>query len=237
VIPRVIFRETDVWSMISAALAETRKHNGRKFHVFANSGKLNLVEKKDGIVRWMLEDGVNILTASRSQSIEDLRTSVKVIGGDDEDKPITATEKDAALATKYGTMQHAERADSKLNKSQLSQLAKQRLKELGKVTEEVSVEALGVTEVIAGSAVYAFESMTEIVGGYYVTADTHTFENGVHRMSVTLSRTDDLPSTGIEDAFEAVKAAKKKKKKKAKKVKAPTAISQLLDQIKHANGG
>lgn len=226
VIPRMIMRETDLWSMIVTALNETRKQNGRKFRVYAAGGKLYLSEKKDTVVRWMLEDGVNILTAERSQSIDDLRTSVKIIGGDDEDKPISVTEKNSTLAVKYGTMQHVERADSKLNKSQIQQLAKQRLKELGQVAEEVTVEALGNFEVISGVAVYAFESMTGIAGGYYVTADTHTFEDGVHRMDVTLSRTDDLPDLGYSEAFEEIKTAKKKTKEKTM-----SAIDQLIAQI------
>ncbi|MCD9024310.1 hypothetical protein K7P76_21065 [Cohnella sp. NL03-T5] len=232
VIPRAIFREADIWAMITAALTETRKQNGRKFRVWTESGRLNLTEKKGTVVRWMLEDGVNILSANRSQSIEDMRTSVKVIGGDEDKKPLSAVMKDASLIAKYGTMQHVERADMKLNQSQIEQLAKQRLKDLGKVTEEVSVEALGLTEVISGVSVYAFESMTEIVGGYYVTADTHTFENGIHRMSVTLSRTDDLPKLGYEDAFEEVKAKKKKKKAKEK-----SATDTLIEQIQRVNGG
>ncbi|WP_433943602.1 XkdQ/YqbQ family protein [Paenibacillus sp. SN-8-1] len=221
VIPKLILRDMTLWDMAVTALTETRKQNGRKFFLYASEGKLNLREKKDGTVRWLLEDGVNIITANRSRSIEEMRTSVKVLGGDEEKKPLSASAKDVALTSKYGLMQHVERADSRLNQSQIQQLAKQRLKELGKVTEEVTVEALGNTNVIAGAAVYAFESMTELVGGFYVNADTHTFENGVHRMSVTLSKTDDLPKLEYEDpdAFEAAKKAKVAAKKKAKKTK------------------
>jgi len=233
VIPRAIFREAGVWAMISACLTETRKQNGRKFRVWASNGALNLTERKETVVRWMLEDGVNILNANRSQSIEETRTVVKVIGGDDE-KPISATEKDPAMIAKYGTMQHVERADMSLNKSQIAQLAKQRLADLAKIDEEVTVEALGITEVISGVAVYAFEGMTEIVGGYYVTADSHTFEDGAHRMEVTLSRTDDLPKLGYEDAFEEVKAAKKKAKKKEKE---ESVVDRLITDIQKANGG
>lgn len=232
VIPRVIFREADVWSMISAVLSETRKQNGRKFRIWTENGALNLTEKKETVVRWMLEDSVNILGANRSQSIEDTRTSVKVVGGDEEKNPISARLVDANLTKLYGTMQHVERADMSLNKSQIEQIAKQRIAEKGRVTEEVSVDALGLVDVIAGVSVYAFEGMTEIVGGYYVTADTHTFEDGVHRMSVTLSRTDDLPKLGYEDAFDEIKAAKKKKK-----AKELSATDRLIQQINAMNGG
>ncbi|MEC0370053.1 XkdQ/YqbQ family protein [Paenibacillus chibensis] len=244
VIPKMILRNMDLWDMIVTALTETRKQNGRKFFVYAREGKLFLREKKDEIVRWMIEDGVNIISANRSRSIEDMRTAVKVLGGDDEDKPITASARDAAMAAKYGLMQHLEQADSKLNKSQIEQLAKTRLKELAKVNEEVTVEALGITEVVAGSAVYAFESMTDLVGGFYVNADTHTFENGAHTMSVTLSKTDDLPKLDYEADSEKKEAAKKKKKNakmttKPKKTKkgGNDPVTQLINTIKKQNGG
>lgn len=231
VIPRMILRNMTIWDMIVTALTETRKQNGRKFSVYASNGKLNLREKKDAILRWMLEDGVNILSASRSQSIDETRTSVKVIGGDDEDKPITKTVKDTAAIAKYGLMQRLEQADTKLNAAQIGQLAATRLKELAKVTEEITVDALGVTEVQAGTAVYVFESMTDAVGGYYVSADSHTFEGGVHKMSVTLSRTDDLPALEYEESPEKKEAAKKAKKKTKKKHNETTAIDKLLADI------
>ncbi|CAM2950845.1 hypothetical protein PASE110613_09080 [Paenibacillus sediminis] len=234
VIPKMILRNMTLWDMIVTALTETRKQTGRKFYVYSREGKLYMREKKDEIVRWMIEDGVNILTASRSRSIDDMRTSVKVIGGDDENNPITALAKDTALANKYGLMQHLEQADLQLNKSQIDQLAKQRLKELGKITEDVSIEALGITDVVAGAAVYAFESMTDLVGGFYVNADRHSFQNGVHRMEITLSKTDDLPKIEYED--DTVKAAAKKAKKKAKKKASGAAssnnpVNQLIQQI------
>lgn len=199
VIPKMIFRGKTLWDMIVTALTETRKQNGRKFSVYSKGGKLYLRERKEDIVRWYLERGVNILSANRSLSIEDMRTTVKVEAGE-EKKRITATAKDATAAKKYGLMQQFETANSDAKKSQLDQLAKQRLKELSKVGEEVSVEAIGNVEVIAGTAVYAFESMTKLTGGFYVTADKHTFEDGAHRMDVTLSKTDDLPKIDYEEA-------------------------------------
>ncbi|WP_339273708.1 hypothetical protein MKY59_21295 [Paenibacillus sp. FSL W8-0426] len=212
VIPRMILRNKTLWDMMVTALTETRKQNGRKFIVYAANGKLGLREKKDATVRWMIEDGVNILDASRTRSIEELRTAVKVVGGESEEKQIVATEKNTALAERYGMMQHFESADSKLNASQLRQLAKTRLKELSTVQEDVSVTAIGLTDVIAGTAVYAFESMTDLVGGFYVNADTHTFSDGIHTMTLTLSKTDDLPKLEYEEEPEKKKAAKKSKK-------------------------
>ncbi|WP_404303588.1 hypothetical protein [Paenibacillus sp. DP01] len=244
VIPKLILRDMSLWDMITTALTETRKQNNRKFIVYSREGKLFLREKKDEIVRWMLEDGVNITSARRSQSIEEMRTAVKAQGGTDE-KPITSTAKDAALIKKYGMMQHVESADSDATASQIQQLAKAKLKELGKVGEDVSVDALGITQVVAGTAVYAFESMTDIVGGYYVNADTHTFTNGIHTMSLTLSKTDDLPKLEYEESEPKKEAAKKKKKKAKKKSSkannsgsgSPMKVLDVVSEMESIRGG
>lgn len=203
---KLILRDKPLWEMIVIALTETRKQNGRRFFVYADKGKLNVDERKGKVVEWLLEDGVNIVSSSYSQSIEDMKTQVKVLGGDQDKKPLVATLKNDALIAKYGIMQHLENADSELKQSQLQQLARQLLADLGKITDIASVEALGIVDVIAGSAVYVKESMTGIVGAYYVSTDTHVWENGVHKMSLSLSATDDLPKMEYDEP------AQKKKK-------------------------
>ncbi|MCM3784310.1 hypothetical protein M3231_15105 [Neobacillus mesonae] len=212
VIPRMILRSMTLWDMMVTALTETRKQNGRKFFVYSTGGKLYLKEKKDATVRWMLEDGVNILTANRTRSIEEMRTSVKVIGQDKESNELSASAKNADLIATYGLMQHMEQAEADSTKSQMEQLAKTRLSELGKVTEDALIEALGNTDITAGTAVYAFESMTDLIGGFYVNADSHTFADGYHRMQITISKTDDLPELDYEDNEEKKAAVKEAKK-------------------------
>lgn len=215
IIPKLILRDKSLWDMIVTALTETRNQNSRKFFVYSREGKLFLREKKDSIVRWMIEDGVNLLSASRSQSIEDMRTAVKAIGGTEE-KPVTFSTRDSSLIAKYGLMQHVENADTDATSSQIQQLAKTKLKEMGKVGETASLEALGNSEITSGSAVYVFESITDLVGGFYVNSDSHTFENGVHKMSLEISKTDDLPKMDYEAPTEKKSVKKAKTKIKSK---------------------
>lgn len=223
VISKLILRDRTLWDMMIIALTETRKQNGRRFFVYADNGKLNVVERKGKVVNWLLADGINILSASYSQSIEDMKTQVKVLGGDPDKNPLVATVKDDALIAKYGLMQHLENADRDLKASELQQLARQLLADLAKITDVANVEALGNVEVTAGTAVYVKETMTGIIGAYYVSTDTHTFENGTHRMSVKLSATDDLPKLDYEDT-----EAKKTKKSDGINLTAEQ-VSKLLD--------
>jgi len=198
VIPKLILRDKTLYDMMITALTETEKHTDRRFILYSWDGKLQLKERKEQVIQWVLENGVNILDANYSQSIEDLKTQVKVIGGDPEKNPLVVTVKNDALQKRFGIMQHLENVDKDATKSQINQLAKQLLTDLGTIADEASLECLGISNVISGKSVYVKESMTGIVGSYYVSSDSHVFENSNQTMSITLSATDDLPRLEYE---------------------------------------
>ena len=198
VIPKLILRDKTLYDMMITALTETEKHTGKRFILYSWDGSLQLRERKQQSVQWVLENGTNILNASYSQSIEDLKTQVKVVGGDVEKNPIVATVKNDALIKCYGVMQHLENADADATQSQINQLANQLLTDLGTIADEANLDCLGFADVISGTSIYVKEAMTGIVGSYYVSSDVHTLENGLHTMSVKLSATDDLPTLEYE---------------------------------------
>lgn len=198
-IPKLILRNKTLWDMMVTALTETRKQTGRRFFIFSQEGCLGLIERGEKIIEWVLENGVNITSATYSQNIEDMRTQVKVTGGNDENAISTLLADDDLIA-KFGIMQHVEDTDSDRTPSQVEELAHTLLHDLGKISDETSVEALGIDDVIAGTAVYVRESMTRIVGGFYVISDTHTYENGSHTMSLRISGDEGLPALDYEES-------------------------------------
>lgn len=197
-IPKIILRDKKLFEMFVIALTETRKKNGKKFIITCRGGKLQLNERKTQIVQWVLENGVNILDASYSRSIEDMATQVKVMGEDKNENEVIAVVKNDALIKLYGIMQHLENASTEVTQAQALALAKQLLKELGTVDDEASIEALGISDVVAGTAIQIRESMTGIIGGYYVSTDEHSFVGNLHTMSIKLSATDELPTIQYE---------------------------------------
>lgn len=209
VIPRLILRDHTLFDMVTTALTETRKQTGRRFWLTSRAGALNLVERGEKVVDWALENGTNILGASYSLSIENMRNQVRVIGGDEEKKPLSFTAKDDALIERFGLMQHFERADSDATMSEVEQKARQLLTQLATIEDEARIEAIGNVEITAGSAVYVRESMTQIVGGFYVITDTHTWQNGVHRMELTVSGDESLPQLEYEETVREKKAKTK----------------------------
>ncbi|MNW37335.1 phage late control protein GPD [compost metagenome] len=193
VIPKLVFRDKTLFEMMVMALTETQKQNGQRFFITSREGKLQLLARKEQKGKWVLENGVNLINASYSQSIEETRTQIKVVGGDAKKKELTASAKDGELIQRFGIMQHLEKPEQGMTKSQMDQRAKQLLKDLATIEDQAQIECLGIPDVVSGSCVYVKESITGILGGYYVSADEHKFENGSHTMSLTLSATDDIP--------------------------------------------
>lgn len=211
VIPKLILRDMTIWDMITTALTETRKQTGKRFLLSSSAGAINLSARGEKVADFILDDMSNLTDARYSQSIDDMRNQVKVTGGDEEKAPLSATTRDSALIDRFGIMQHLENADSDLNQSQIEQLAAKLLDDLGKINDEASVEVLGNVEVTSGTAVYVKDSLTNIVGAFYVITDSHTFSNGIHRMSLTISGDESLPKLEYEPPDNETKAATKKK--------------------------
>lgn len=235
VIPRLILRDKTLWEMMVTALSETKRQNGRRFWITASGGQLNVIERGEKVVDWVLENGVNITDASYGLNIEDLRNVVKVTANDEGDSkkaPISVTAQDSDLITQFGMMQHIDHMDSNATQSSADQMARETLSELSKIKDTATVEALGNVDVTAGAAVYVIESLTQIVGGFYVITDSHTWQNGVHKMSLSISGDESLPTMKYEDIYasttdnSAGDGGKTKKKKKAKKAHTTAGMSQ-----------
>ncbi|AZU61080.1 XkdQ/YqbQ family protein [Neobacillus mesonae] len=196
VIPKLIMRDKSLHDILLYALTLTKKQTGKRFFIWNRGGKFYLRAATENPSKYLIERGRNIISASYSETIEDTITQVKVIGGKKDQHVVKL--KNATLAKKYGVMQAVEQMDEKATKSQVEQRARTLLKERGVIDDQATVEVLGIDDVITGSAVYVKESMTGIVGGYYVTSDSHTYSNGVHTMTLELSKTYDLPKIEIE---------------------------------------
>ena len=195
VIPRLIMRGKTLYDVFITALTMTQKVTGKRFMLANVKGKLLLNEVRPA-KEWMrFEGGKNLIDASYTESIEDTRTQVEYTGGD-ENEPFKKTVK--KNADKYGIMQHTEH-NTDANQSALPALANALIAELSKPSTEVIIEVLGMPEIKSGKAVVAKDILTGVGGTYFVSADSHTFSSGrVHTMTLTLSKTLDLPALEYE---------------------------------------
>lgn len=179
---KLILREQLLWDMIVAILTETGKRTGKKYRAVMKQGKLNVEEVGKQKQRWVIAEGSNLINATYRESLEDMRNRVVIVGDKDQ---VLADVKNDSLIKQYGMLQEYRR-ESNIKPAEAQVIAKNLLAELGKLSQEWEIEALGIDNVEAGQMIEVLEPVTGIVGRYYVLSDDHRVSNGVHTMHLAL---------------------------------------------------
>lgn len=181
-LPKLILREEILWDMIVIALTEAGKRTGKKYRAVMKQGKLNVEEVGKQTQRWVIAEGQNLISASYRESLENMRNRVVIVGDQDQ---VLADLKNDTLIQQYGMLQEYRR-ESNIKTAEAQVIATNLLAELGRLSQEWEIEALGIDDVEAGQMIEVLEPTTGIVGQYYVLTDEHQVNNGVHTMRLAL---------------------------------------------------
>lgn len=177
-IEKLLIDSTSIYDTILKAYKKASKVTGKKYMVCMSGDKLDVIEKGYVISKTILTDASNITKASVTESATDLVNRVNII---DETGKRIGVVSDAASVSKYGTFS----ADYEKEKGVDSKKAARSL--FQGATQELTLEAVGDVGCISGYAVKVVDGSTGMAGKYWIISDSHTFENGVHTMSLTLS--------------------------------------------------
>ena len=183
-IPELTKSKTTAWDAILDAISQDFKATGTKYYVNSSKGVLSLIKRRENILQWVLETGGNIMSYTYKKSIEDIKTRLKILS--DEDK-VYAVKKNTELEKKIAIFQDIEKKDDDLSEAKLQEHIKETLKEISTPEISLSVEALGIPDVISGVGVYVIIDELGIKRTFYVDEDTHTFKGGSHTMNLTLN--------------------------------------------------
>lgn len=176
--------------IIKTALDETTANIGIRFKLRSELGKVSLLKRKDTEKVTIEID--NVISSSNTLSMEDLVTKVLVTKGSldpsSEEKFVSLSEKNNEMAKKYGEIQHVINADEKAKTADMKKQAREYLKDNGEIKSEVSIEFVGHIDCITGNKIKITDKLSRLSSEYYISADTHTFQGGIHKMSLQLSR-------------------------------------------------
>lgn len=185
-------KATTPWDVIQSALQEEYKKTGIRHAVAASEGKMSLFARRESIVKWMLESDENIISWTYSESIEKIKTRIKLYSSKNS---TLATAKEASLEKKIGIFQDIKKPDDKTakKKSKLKALANSMLKEEKNPERILTVTALGLTSMRTGRGAFVVIPALSIKKSFYIVQDTHTFEQGdKYTMQLKLQKTTDL---------------------------------------------
>lgn len=183
-------------------LARTKEANGKKFWFRYDPIKdgLILFERSIPAKLWAFQVGVNLLSASKTDSIEELCSTVKLVNRET-GKVVTQTNADAQA--RYGKTQYFEEVNK--DTKNVDGKAKDLLAKLSKITTTMGMAGVNpngvMSQFFTGDAIYVEEPNTGMVGGYYIKNVAHTFKaKGLIELTFDLLNTPDLPAIQFEDA-------------------------------------
>ncbi len=187
-IPELPKPKTTGWDVICDALSLTYKATGIRYYPVCVGDEIRLLERRENILQWVIETGVNLEDYKLSKSIEKVKTRVKLLS---KEGAVLAEAVDSALEKKLGVFQTVDTADDEMNSAQLNELVKTTLEENNKPERLLTVTARGLTDVITGVGVFIIIKPLGISKTYYVEEDAHTFQGRDHSMKLKLALAQD----------------------------------------------
>ena len=190
-IPKLIFEEKSIYDIIIKAYRKAYAQTKKKYMLVMNGQKVSVIAKgqASGVT---LDQNENITAASYSDTTDNMVNIVKIYNDELEQVGVVKNNDDV---NKYGHYQSAYKKEEDVDARKEAEAM------LVGITKQASVEAIGDVRALAGYSIIIKDAATGLSGKFYIESDTHTFENGVHTMSLTLSW-NNVMEEGAETATE-----------------------------------
>lgn len=176
-IPKLIFDDQCIYDIIVKAYRKVSATTKKKYMPVMDGKKLTVVIKgQDSKVT--LDQEKDITDARYSDTTDNMVNLVRIYN--ESKKQIGKVEK-GSYTKKYGVYQEAYTKEKGVDAKKEAQSM------MVGITKEASVEALGDLRAVSGKSIVIYDKATGLSGKFYITSDTHIFENGNHTMQLGLS--------------------------------------------------
>lgn len=177
-ISKLLINEEGYYNTIMKAYKKASLVNDKKYMPMMYDKKLYVIEKGEIINNYILHDKVNILSSNYNETLEGMVNKVRIYDDQNKQQGVIQNEDSISL---YGIFQSTYTKQDKENAT----LAATKL--LKGIEKTASIEALGNISCISGFGIKIKDSLTGLVGIFWIENDTHTWENGNHTMSLELA--------------------------------------------------
>lgn len=167
------------YDVIMASYTYASKQNGKKYMPRMMNRKLHVIEKGTSQANIILDPEYNLQNIKYDQSLEKMINSVIVYKSDDGTTVLTETKQD--WINKYGKLQKTIGYEEEKDNREAAK------KEISDLERKAEAKAFGHPGCIAGNIVYVRDEHTGLIGQFYIDADNHTWNQGVHNMTLTLN--------------------------------------------------
>lgn len=178
-IKKMIIDGENIYDIIMMAYTKAALQTGKKYICRMDGEKLSVTEKGDIVKKIVLEDGKNIANVTQEESIDNMVNIVKIY--DDTGKQTGEIKKEEWIK-KYGIYQQIYKKEQGINANTAAGAI------LQGVRKNITLEGInGDISCIAGNGIKVRDKVTRLNGLFWIDSDTHTWENGIHKMTLDLN--------------------------------------------------
>lgn len=185
------FIGVSLYKIIMTGYTLAAREDGKAYQLRFDGDRMTVVEIRENEETLVLEGGVNLQSATASDSIEHTVTQVAIY---DSGNQVVRTVQNPALLSLYGVIQQALRQK---DGEDAGAEAQKMLDENG-LSQTITVENLGNVACITGNTVVVKEPYTGLYGLFWITADSHVWKDGqyTNRLSLSYQRLMDEQEAG-----------------------------------------
>lgn len=202
VIAYVLYKKGSPSKIMVDALARTWNAGGDKFwfrYDPVHDG-IALIRRTVPEKIWAFKTGNNLISADRERSIEEMCNTVKLVNRETGKTVSKVNAKNKAL---YGNTQYYEEISDK--DTNMASYAAEKLKSLSSIKSTLAMSGVNsdgaMGQFFVGDPIYVEEKNTGMVGGYWITNVTHTFQsNDMIQLDFDLTATEDIPTIQYDSA-------------------------------------
>ena len=210
-IASMICDKMKMYDIVMAAYTKAHKITGDKYFAMIYKRGLGVYKTEWAVKGFILSESTNIYASSISESMGDIKNKVLIF--DDKGKQIGEVKDDGSIK-KFGIFQEIYSKEEGIDPNTGA-------KNLLKVqpAQSIKISAVGDINCLSCYFVEVKDTATGLSGKYWIASDSHTFENGTHKMELEL-RFDSLMDTkDIKEETEKKEESKKDKKETSKEGK------------------
>lgn len=177
-IKKLIIDGNNIYDIIIMAYTKAALQTGKKYICRMKGDMLEVVEK-GFVVKNLLEDGENITNITQEETIENMVNLVKIYN----DKKTQIGEvKESKWIKQYGIYQQVYQQEKGISADMAAKAI------LHGIEKKLTLDGIeGDVTCIAGNGVNVRDKATNLNGLFWIERDTHTWENGIHTMSLELN--------------------------------------------------
>jgi cell wall-associated NlpC family hydrolase len=150
--------------------------------------------------RWALSDQQNILSADRTESLDDFASEYTGLVVNSEGKQVASvTVSDSNATARYGRIRKFEVLPKNTRAKDAKRAAQRQLRKNLSLKRTAKIEAIGSPTLRASDLVYIKDEGTGLDGNYFVSSVDHSISPGSHTMTVELAYTAKFPEVEVSE--------------------------------------